>query len=62
MCNLSKSDEVELWHKCLGHICLPFICKTIGADTILGIPLLKIESNNFCGECLAGKQIKASHN
>lgn len=40
---------------------LPSICKIIGVEVVLGIPLFKVESNTFFGECSAGKQIKAPH-
>lgn len=43
------------------HIRLSLICKAIKAEAVLGIFILKSDTHNFCNECSAGKQIKASH-
>lgn len=51
ICNLTKLDEVELWHRCLRHISLSSICNTIGAEAVLGIFILKSDVHNFCNEC-----------
>lgn len=51
VCNLTKTDKIGLWHKCLGQISLSTICTTIGLKTIFGIPILKSDTHNFYNEC-----------
>lgn len=50
-CNLSKSDETMLWHKHLGHVSISKICKTLKAEDIHGVSLLKHNSDNFYSQC-----------
>ncbi|KAA0065348.1 gag-pol polyprotein [Cucumis melo var. makuwa] len=40
LCNLSKAEEVSLWHKRLGHISGTSIAKVAKADPIIGLPTL----------------------
>lgn len=61
ICNMLKSNEANVWHRCLGHISVLTICKTIGAYAILGILILKYNICDFCNGCLVGKLIKASN-
>ncbi|MCI10177.1 gag-pol polyprotein, partial [Trifolium medium] len=60
-CLISKEDEVKLWYQKLGHLHLRGMKKAIAEEAIRGLPKLKIEEGNICGECQIGKQTKMSH-
>jgi hypothetical protein len=60
-CLTSKEDEVKLWHQKLGHLNLKGVKKIISEEAIRGLPKLKIEEGNICGECQIGKQTRMSH-
>ncbi|MCI17065.1 gag-pol polyprotein, partial [Trifolium medium] len=60
-CLTTKEDEVKLWHQKLGHLNLRSMKKAISEEAIRGLPKLKIEEGNICGECQIGKQIKMPH-
>ncbi|XP_045795337.1 uncharacterized protein LOC123889868 [Trifolium pratense] len=60
-CYLSKEDEVKLWHQKLGHLHLREMKNAIVEEAIRGLPKLKIEEGNICGECRIGKQTRMSH-
>lgn len=47
ICNLSKTDEAILWYKRLGHLGISTICKAIGVDIVLSIPMLKSNVMTF---------------
>ncbi|KAA0060049.1 F9C16.17 [Cucumis melo var. makuwa] len=56
LCNLSKVEEVGLWHKRLGHLSGTTISKVTKADAIIGLPPLSFSSLQSCSECPASKQ------
>ncbi|TYK21888.1 hypothetical protein E5676_scaffold494G00240 [Cucumis melo var. makuwa] len=56
LCNLSKVEEVGLWHKRLGHLSGTTISKVTKADAIIGLPPLSFSSLESCSECSASKQ------
>ncbi|MCI11446.1 putative gag-pol polyprotein, partial [Trifolium medium] len=60
-CLMTKEDEVKLWHQKLGHLNLKGMKRIISKEAIRGLPKLKIEEGNVCGECQIGKQTKMSH-
>jgi hypothetical protein len=60
-CLSSKEDEVKLWHQKLGHLNLRGMKKAIFVEAIKGLPNLKIDEDNICGECQIGKQTRMSH-
>lgn len=43
-----------LWHKLLGHVSISKICKPVGLEAMLGIPLLKNALENVCSEISGG--------
>ncbi|KAA0041515.1 gag-pol polyprotein [Cucumis melo var. makuwa] len=61
LCNLSKVEEVGLWHKRLRHLSGSTISKVTKVDAIIGLPLLSFSSLESCSECPAGKQVKSVH-
>ncbi|CAJ2633438.1 unnamed protein product [Trifolium pratense] len=60
-CLITKEDEIKLWHQKLGHLNLRSMKKAIPEEAIKGLPNLKIEEGNICGECQIGKQTKKPH-
>ncbi|WJX19410.1 hypothetical protein P8452_09112 [Trifolium repens] len=60
-CNVSQTDEANLWHQKLGHLHLRGMIKLISKEAIRGLPKLTIEEKNICGDCQIGKQIQMSH-
>ncbi|TYK04761.1 copia-like retroelement pol polyprotein [Cucumis melo var. makuwa] len=54
LCNISKVEEAELWHKRLGHFSGTTISKVTKADVIIGLPPLSFSSLESCSECPAG--------
>ncbi|MCI19836.1 gag-pol polyprotein, partial [Trifolium medium] len=60
-CLISKEDEVKLWHQKLGHLNLRGMKRVISEEAIRGLPKLRIEEGNICGECQIGKQTNMSH-
>ncbi|MCH94211.1 gag-pol polyprotein, partial [Trifolium medium] len=60
-CLIAKKDEVKLWHQKVGHLNLRSMKNAISEEAIRGLPKLKIEEGNICGECQIGKQTKMPH-
>ncbi|MCH90922.1 gag-pol polyprotein, partial [Trifolium medium] len=60
-CLITKEDEVKLWHQKLGYLNLRSMKRAIYEEAIRGMPKLKIEEGNICGERQIGKQTKMSH-
>lgn len=58
---LSKNDEIEVWHRRLGHVNLYSLYNALSQESILGIPPLHTNDDSFCDDYQIGKQIKASH-
>lgn len=50
-CMISKIDETKLCHRKFDHLNLRSMRKMVSKKTINGLPNLKIEENNICGEC-----------
>ena len=61
ICHLTKTDQIWLWHRKLGHISLRSLDKVIRNEAAVGIPSLDINGKFFCGDCQVGKQTKTSH-
>lgn len=61
-CLVTKLDETNLWHRKLGHLNIRSIRKFVSENFVIGLPNLKIEERNVCGECQIGNQTKISHN
>jgi hypothetical protein len=60
-CLSSREEEAKLWHQKLGHLNLRGMKEAISAEAIKGLPKLKIDVDNICGECQIGKQTRMSH-
>ncbi|GAA0160150.1 hypothetical protein LIER_38985 [Lithospermum erythrorhizon] len=53
-------DEVDIWHKKLGHTNYRNIQQLISKEAVRGLPQMSIKEKT-CGECQVGKQTKVSH-
>ncbi|MGM2984688.1 GAG-pre-integrase domain-containing protein, partial [Bacillus cereus group sp. BC60] len=48
-------------HQKLGHLHLKGMKKILSTEAIRGVPNLKINEDNVCGDCQIGKQTRKSH-
>ncbi|KAG7579315.1 Zinc finger CCHC-type [Arabidopsis thaliana x Arabidopsis arenosa] len=69
-CYMSKASDVclsvsvndlELWHKRLGHMNVQTLVKIVNAGVVRGVPKLSDKLNVVCSACNKGKQIKVDH-
>ena len=61
MCLLaSKSDQLQLWHRRLGHASTSVIEKFQRLNIVEGLPKLNTKNNTICDAYVRGKQIKSS--
>ncbi|CAA7031803.1 unnamed protein product [Microthlaspi erraticum] len=58
---LSVRDDVELWHKRLGHMNVRHLTDLVNKEIVRGVPKLKGTEKLVCGPCNQGKQIKVQH-
>ena len=55
-CLSALTENSARWHKRLGHISLSTINKLISKDLVRGLPNKILQSEQFCGACVKGKQ------
>ncbi|CAA7051987.1 unnamed protein product [Microthlaspi erraticum] len=58
---LSVRDDVELWHKRLGHLNIRHLTTLVNKEIVRGVPKLKGCEKIVCGLCNQGKQVKVQH-
>ena len=58
-CPIAQNENVDLWHRRLGHVGLSLMNKLIYKDLVLGLPKLKFCESKICEACIKGKQIRA---
>ena len=56
----SKSDQLQLWHRRLGHASTSVIEKFRRLNNVEGLPKFNTQINAICEACAKGKQIKSS--
>ena len=61
-CHTTSLDNIDLWHKKLGHINFKNLTKIVNAGAVRGIFPLSRKEPEVCGPCQIGKQVKLSHN
>ena len=61
-CHTTSLDNIDLWHKKLGHLNFKNLTKIVNAGVVRGIPPLSKKEPEVCGPCQIGKQVKLSHN
>ncbi|XP_070013473.1 uncharacterized protein [Nicotiana sylvestris] len=59
-CLKAIDDDVELWHKRLGHTSFSLLNKLIPKDLVHGLPMSKFKVENICDACAIGKYVKSS--
>ena len=60
-CMSAKESQSDLWHKKLGHMNTNGLSRLVRAEVVRGVPMLEDISDNVCGACCKGKQIKVQH-
>ena len=55
-CLSALTENSARWHKRLGHIRLSTINKLISKNLVRGLPNKILQSEQFCGACVKGKQ------
>ena len=59
-CLNAQNENVDLWHRRLGHVTSSSLNKLISKDLVLGLPKLKFSENKICEACVKEKQIRSS--
>ena len=60
-CNQAITNNVDIWHKRLGHVNYKTLDKLVKKELIRGIPKLSAKTQSVCGDCAIGKQTKSIH-
>ncbi|XP_031268825.1 uncharacterized protein LOC116127306 [Pistacia vera] len=60
-CLISKSGDIDVWHKKLGHMNFRDLMKLSKKDVAKGLPELVFPKGKVCGPCQQGKQTKFPH-
>ena len=56
----AQSENVDLWHRRLGHVSSSLLNKLVSKDLVLGLPKLNFCKSKICEACVKGKQIRTS--
>ena len=60
-CFSAKINQVDLWHKCLGHTSHKQLKKISKCDVVIGLPKFEKIEKCIYGPCQMGKQVKSKH-
>ncbi|KAI9196517.1 hypothetical protein LWI28_024592 [Acer negundo] len=60
-CNMSKDEQIELWHERLGHMNFRDLRILDKFNVVRGLSKLGKKANGVCGPCQQGKQTKSMH-
>ncbi|XP_012855802.1 PREDICTED: uncharacterized protein LOC105975173 [Erythranthe guttata] len=60
-CHHTSSDLTDLWHRKLGHLNFHDLIRLVNAGCVKGVPQLKTDTPESCGDCPLGKQVRTSH-
>lgn len=58
---LSKEEQIQLWHRKIGHASLSIISNALRNEAIMGLLDLDVNNQSFCGDCQIGKQTRSPH-
>ncbi|KAG7533536.1 Zinc finger CCHC-type superfamily [Arabidopsis thaliana x Arabidopsis arenosa] len=61
ICLSVSVNDLELWHKRLGHMNVQTLIKIVNAGVGRGVPKLSDKLDAVCSACNKGKQIKVNH-
>lgn len=59
-CLSALEDDVELWHRRLGHVSPLLLNKLVSKDLVCRLPKLKFIDHKFCDACVKGNQVRSS--
>ncbi|XP_070054604.1 uncharacterized protein [Nicotiana tomentosiformis] len=59
-CLSAFDDDVELWHKKLGHASFTLLNKLVREDLVRGLPMSSFKDHKVCDTCVKGKQVRSS--
>ena len=62
VCMSSMVDDVDLWHRRLGHASIELLSKLNRNEHVRGLPNLKYEKGKLCDACQLGKLHRSSFN
>ncbi|KAG7547174.1 Zinc finger CCHC-type [Arabidopsis suecica] len=61
ICLSVSVNDLELWHKRLGHMNVQTLIKIVNAGVVRGVPKLSDKLDAVCSACNKGKQVKVNH-
>ncbi|XP_075082561.1 uncharacterized protein LOC142166868 [Nicotiana tabacum] len=53
-------NDVELWHRRLGHASFTLLNKLVRKDLVRGLPKSSFKDHKVCDACIKGKQVRSS--
>ncbi|XP_019252767.1 PREDICTED: uncharacterized protein LOC109231564 [Nicotiana attenuata] len=59
-CLSAIDDDVELWHRRLGHASFSLLNKLVKKDLVRGLPKSRFKDHRVCDACVKGKQVRSS--
>ncbi|XP_075100900.1 uncharacterized protein LOC142176674 [Nicotiana tabacum] len=54
-------DDVELWHRRLGHTSFTLLNKLVRKDLVCGLPNSSFKDHKVCDACVKGKQVRGGN-
>jgi hypothetical protein len=60
-CNKVTIDDIELWHRRLGHLNFSDMLKIAGREIVKDLPKMEKTGKGICGSCQLGKHTRAAH-
>lgn len=59
-CISAQGDNVDFWHRRLGHVSSSLLNKLVSGDLVRGLPNLKFVENKICDACIREKETRSS--
>ncbi|KAH0769697.1 hypothetical protein KY290_013678 [Solanum tuberosum] len=59
-CLSAQAENVNLWHRRLGHVSASLLNKLVAGDLVRGLPKLKFSDDKVCDACEKGKQTRST--
>lgn len=47
-CLVTRSKDLELWHRCLGHVNFDLNNKIFSNELVMSLPKIKLSKENLC--------------
>ena len=58
-CLTAQIENVDLWHRRLGHVSSCLLNKLVSRDMVHGLPKQMFSDNKVCDACIKGKQTRS---